>query len=216
MGHVPAGGRLLWSCVFPLKAGSGVLPEALLHLPQKQQFTPTVFLEKKIVTLDNVTVTPDEGGCGRISLGEKSGVTAGEPFSGWQQYHQPWDVTAALERVRAATPGPLDLDVELQEEVVLPDWQVGKAQEREEGQAAYPITAGALTLEAVVPAADEGKALERWRKLDRRPPLYGLLHYEKCRLVLQPLAVLGADGPEQMMLSAEKVDRSTLLKALKF
>jgi hypothetical protein len=219
-GPVPSGGRLMWSCVFPLKAGSGVLPEALLHLPQKQQFTPTVFLEKKLIALGNVTVTPDESGCGRISLGEKSTVTAGEPFLDWARFGQPWDPAAALERLRAATPGPLDLDVELQEEVVLPAWQVGQPEGHEGGQSAYPISAGRLTFEAVVPAGDEGKALrsalERWRKPAGRPPLFGLLHYERCRLVLQPLAVLGKEGPEQLMLSAEKVDRTTLLKALKF
>jgi hypothetical protein len=219
-GNVRPGAPLVWSCVFPLKAGSGVAPEALLHLPQKQQFTPTTFLEKRVIALENVTVTPDESGCGRVSLGEKSAVTAGEPFGDWQRFQQPWDPARALQRVRAATPGPLDLDVELQEEVVLPAWQVGKAQEGEEGQMSYPITAGALSFDAPAPAGDEGKALrlalERWHKATSRPPLYGLLHYERCRLVLQPLAVFGEAGPEQLMLSAEKVDRTSLLKALRF
>jgi hypothetical protein len=42
------------------------------------------------------------------------------------------------------------------------------------------------------------------------------MHYEACRLILQPLATFGESGPEQLMLSNEKVDRAALLKALKF
>ena len=75
-------------------------------------------------------------------------------------------------------------------------------------------------MEAVVSKGTEGKALhkalEELRKRKQHPPLFGLLHYEKCRLKLQPLAVFGANGPEHLMLSAEKIDRAALLRAIKF
>jgi hypothetical protein len=66
----------------------------------------------------------------------------------------------------------------------------------------------------------EGKALRRaldgLRKKKRRPPLFGLMHYDKCRLVLQPLSLFEEAGPTHLMLSEEKVDRAAILKTLKF
>src|SRR6516165_3472337 len=66
----------------------------------------------------------------------------------------------------------------------------------EPGQTVYPVTAGPLVLHAIVGAAPEGKALkqglEGLRKLKKgRPPLFGLMHYERCRLVFQPLTTFG-------------------------
>ncbi|HZU35083.1 MAG TPA: hypothetical protein VFA18_04200 [Gemmataceae bacterium] len=215
---IPAGQRLVWSCIFPLKPGTDISAEGFLHLPQKQQFTANLFLEGNGVVIQNAAVALDEQG-GRISLTDHSKVTAGAAFTDWDQF-QEWNAAAALERIHSHWPTPLDLEVELQEEVVLQEWQVGASTEREEGQVVYPITSGPMAFDAVVSRGAEGKALrlalESFRKKQTRPPLFGLLHYEKCRLVLQPLAVFGADGPEQLMLSSEKVDRAALLKALKF
>ncbi len=84
----------------------------------------------------------------------------------------------------------------------------------------FPITHRGVVFDAVASRGDEGKALrgalEALRKKKERPPLFGLLHYEMGRLMLQPLAVFGKEGPEQLMLSLEKGDRAALLKALKF
>jgi hypothetical protein len=214
---LPEGSPLVWSCVFPLKPGNAIPAEAFLHLPHKQQFKAITFLEGKSVILEKVTVTGD-GSAGRVTLAPDSTVTAGAPFADWGRF-QGWDPAAALARLRAHEPGPFDLDVELQEEVVLHDWQVGEPSAGEEGLVVYPVTAGA-EFDAVAPAGEDGKALrqalERLGKEKARPPLFGLLHYEKCRLALQPLAVFGDNGPEQLMISAEKVDRAALVKALKF
>jgi hypothetical protein len=218
-GPVPEGGRLAWSCVFPMPAGQDVPPEAFLQLPQKQGFKPQVFLEGKAVVLTNATVTPDDAGGGRLSLGERATATAGEAFTGWARF-QGWDPAGALARLRAHQPGPLDLDVEFQEEVVLGDWQVGAPAEEDEGRLVYPVTAGTATFHAAVSPGVEGKplrqALDARRGKGGQPPLFGLLHYERCRLALQPLSVFGPEGPEHLTLSAEKVSMAGLLKMIKF
>jgi hypothetical protein len=50
----------------------------------------------------------------------------------------------------------------------------------------------------------------------RRPPLYGVAHYESCRLVFQPLTALGKDGPEYLTVSPDKISQAELVKAMKF
>ena len=60
------------------------------------------------------------------------------------------------------------------------------------------------------------QALDARRGKGGQPPLFGLLHYERCRLALQPLSVLGPAGPEHLTLSAEKVSVAGLLKMIKF
>lgn len=218
--NIPVGHRLIWSCVFPIKPGTEVPPEGFLSLPQKQKFTAALFLEGKVIALERVAVALDGFGGGRISLGETSTVIAGEPFQDWAQF-QTWNPTAALERARSHQPGPLDLEVEMQEEVALDDWQIGEPAERDgQNQDVFPIAYRGITFDAVVSQGPEGtalrKALVSLRKKKQRPPLFGLLHYEMGRLVLQPLAVFGKKGPEQLMLSEEKIDRAALLKTLKF
>jgi hypothetical protein len=219
-GNTPEGPRLVWSCVFPLRPGNEIPAEGFLYLPQKQKFTAALFLEGNTIVIASAAVALDGFGGGRISLGGASTVAASDPFKGWQRF-QSWDAAAALERIRTHKPGPLDLEVEMQEEVVLDDWQVGEPAERaDQQQIVFPIVHRNTTFDAVVAQGPEGKvlltALQALRKKKTRPPLFGLLHYEMCRLVLQPLATLGKNGPEQLMLSEEKIDRAALLKALKF
>ena len=55
-GPIPEGGRLTWSCVFPLNARADIPPEGFLQLPQKQGFKPAVFLEPKSLTLAEATI----------------------------------------------------------------------------------------------------------------------------------------------------------------
>jgi hypothetical protein len=218
-GAIPAGHRLAWSCIFPLKRGMEIPPEAFLTLPQKQKFVPKLFLEGRSVVVEKAAVALDEYGGGRVSLGEQSTVTAGGEFTDWERF-QTWDAAAALRRIEAHAPGPLDLDVEVQEEVVLRDWQLGPSATRDDGQSVYPLTCGPVTFDAVVSAGAEGAALRTalngLRKKKQKAPLFGLLHYERCRLLLQPLSVFGDNGPVQLMLSDEKFDRAALLRAMKF
>jgi hypothetical protein len=52
-GNIPAGQRISWSCVFPLKPDQEIPAEAFLHLPHKQKFTAIQFLEGKTMMLEN-------------------------------------------------------------------------------------------------------------------------------------------------------------------
>src|SRR5262245_52011637 len=214
-----AGSRFVWSCIFPINPGVDVPPEGYLHLPQKQKFTAHQFLEGRIVTIDEVTVAVDAAGTGRIALGDKSPVGMGDEFKDWSRFTT-WSPEPALERLAAHEPGPLDLEVELQEEIVLHDWSVGEPRDRDEaGQTVYPVLCRNVEFDAVVSAGIEGEALREslaeLRKKKSRPPLLGLLHFELCRPVLQPLAVIDDDGPRHLMLSDKSIDRKELLKALR-
>jgi len=228
-GMMQAGQRLSWSCVFPLKPDQDIPAEAFLHLPHKQKFTASQFLEGKVIVLEKVAVALDDFAGGRLSLGEQSTVQVGDEVDDHDRYLA-WDVARASERLEKHEPSPFELDVELQEEIVLRDWVIGDPEPREaEKQVWYPITASGIALTGVVSAQDDGKAhrtfIDEIRK--KKPaPLFGLLHYEKCRLMFQPLTLFGpspqgergrGEGRQiHLMLSPEKVDRATLLRALKW
>jgi len=218
-GSIPAGARLAWSCVFPIKPEAAIPAEGYLHLPQKQKFKAAELLESKTIHIEHATVALDGFGGGRISLTEESKLTLGAKFTDWQRF-QLWDAAAALARLAGHQAGPLDLDVELQEEVVLDPWTVEEPFEKDQ-QWLYPITAGPLAFEAVSAKGVEGEALgkrmlEFKKKKKVRPPLFGLMHYERCRMVLQPLTVFADEGPVHLMLSDQNIDRKALLQALKF
>ena len=220
-GPIPLGTRLSWSVIFPQKPGVAIPAEGYLHLPQKQKFKPAILLDGKAVTFRDATVALDDDGGGRIGLTEKSTVVAGEPFRAWDQFLD-WSPAPALERIKNHSPGPLDLDTELQEEIVLRDYEIEAPVEgNEPGQSVYPIADGRLMLHAVVGDGEEGKALkaklDALRKLKKnRPPLYGLMHYESSRLVFQALSTFGASGPDYLPISRKNIDKAALLKAMSF
>src|SRR5262249_18391700 len=103
-GAISAGQPLAWSCVFAVKAGSDISPGTYLHLQQKQKFKPIAFLDGTVMVIEQAAVALDGAG-GRISLGDASTVTPGEPFTDWQRFAG-WDPRPALERLRACRPGP--------------------------------------------------------------------------------------------------------------
>ncbi|OWK43738.1 hypothetical protein [Fimbriiglobus ruber] len=217
---VAAGQRLTWSVVFPLKPGMEIPAEGFLHLPQKQKFNPIIFLEKKTVTIKNASLVADDSGGGRLTLTDQCAVVVGPAFRDFERFLD-WSPKRAVERIRGHAPGPLDLDTELQEEIVLRDYEVGPPTDGElPGQTVYPIRAGQLTLNATVGSEVEGKTLRKnlddLRKLKKnRPPLFGLMHYERCRLVFQPFTAFNPD-PDYLMISKENVNKAALLKALSF
>lgn len=218
---ISAGQKLTWSVVFPIKPGADIPPEGFLHLPQKQKFNASLFLDKGTIDIQNAAVAFDEFGAGRISLSDTSRVTAGPAFPDWSNYLE-WSPKQALERLRHHKPGPLDLETELQEEVVLCDYDLGEPNAGDEpGQTTYPVTAGRLTLHAIVGPGTEGDALKgSLEELRANPknaaPLFGLVHYERCRLVLQPLSIFGKKGPEYLNISKESINKTALLKAMSF
>src|SRR5262245_39620696 len=213
-GPVPDTARLTWSCGFQLNPKVDVPPEGYLQLPQKQGFKPVQLLDRKVVAFSDVTLTAD----GRVTLGEKSKVEQGGDFRDWGRFTA-WGPEGALGRLRQHRPGPLDLEVDLQEEVVLREWSVGAPAE-EEGQLAFPITSGRATFYALVNPKTEaktlGQALTALARQPARPPLFGLLHYERCRLVLQPLTVFATAGPDWITISREKVNMKGRLQTMKF
>jgi hypothetical protein len=216
---VTAGQQLAWSVVFPLKPGLEIPAEAFLHLPQKQKFTPFLFLDRKSATIERANIVGDDSG-GRLSLMDQSTVVPGKTFDEWDRFLT-WSPAPAVERIGKHAPGPLDLDTELQEEIVLRDYTIdAPADGHAPGQTVYPVTAGNLTLSALVSSGTEGKTLREnlddLRKLKKkRPPLYGLMHYERCRLAFQPLTAFRPE-PDYLTISKENVNKAALLKALSF
>jgi hypothetical protein len=210
-----AGQRLVWSCLFSYT--SSFPAEAFLHLPQPQKFLPRLFCDPNRIVIEKAAVALDDSGGGRLVLGPESTVTAKNDDVPWDRYLD-FDPAGAAARLRAHKPGPLDIEVELQEEVVLKTWTVGKPAERpgRPDQLVYPLKSPAMDFDAVVSTGDDGKELRE--KLDAfrpakaaRPPLFGLVHYELCRPIFQPLAVIDKEGPGHLMISGnQEFDPKTL------
>lgn len=224
--------------MFPLGKDRSLPPEALLELRRPQKYKPSVLLEGKVITFRHAVLTSSPAG-DRLAIprdAKDATVTVGDPFDGWSSLG-PWDLEIARQRVVAHEIDPLELPVELQEEVVLDDWSIDAPQDDEGRQRrSYPVRAHGLSLRAVASAHSEGDALrsnlDRMRKGQapqgpgpgagrgvRRKSgagrLYGLVHYEACAFELQPLALLTDRGPIHLMISAEGIDRKALLKSMK-
>jgi hypothetical protein len=216
-GPVKSGDALAWSFSQQVK-NKDFPPEAYLHLSQKQKFTPFNLLDRKVITVQAALVVPDEVGGWRLVLNDQSTVTTGAAFTAWAQFLN-WTSAPALERLAKQTPGPLDLDTELQEEVVLREYELGAPVDGDEpGLTVYPISSAHLSFQAVVGPAVEGKALRKslddLRNIEKkRPALYGLMHYERCRLVLQTLTSFGPN-PEYLTISPDKVDKGALIREM--
>jgi hypothetical protein len=218
-GLVKTDQSLSWSCVFPLKPGLEIPPEGFLHLPQRQKFTPFLMLDRKSIIIEKANLIVEASGA-RLSLTDQSTVTLGKAFSDWSRFLT-WSVQHAVERIRQHSVGPLDLDTELQEEVVLNDYQIGSPVEGDSpGQTVYPITSDKLTFDAIVSSHADGKSLrehlDALRELKTsRPPLYGLMHYERCRLILQVLTTFNPE-PDYLTISKQNINKAALLKAMSF
>lgn len=217
---IPSGAALTWSTVFPLKPGAQIPAEGYLHVPQKQKFTANIFLGGNVVTIERAAIAGDESAL-RIVLGDESRLTAGEPFADWPRVLD-WNANGLVERLRSHAPGPFDLETELQEQIVLGDWRLGPAEEDEgrEGQIVYPIESRGVSFDGVVSSGLEGQAarktLDDLKPGHALPPLAGVLHFESCRLILQPLTLFEASGPRYITISNDVVDRAALLKVLSF
>lgn len=218
-GPLQSGDAASWSFIHPVK-NKELPPEAYLHYaPRGLKFKSAVFLEKKVVTISNASVMPDPVSGWRISLTDASTAVAASAFTDWSRFLS-WTPAAALERLSRLSPGPLDLDAEFQEEIVLRDYRIAAPTDGDDpGQTAYPLMAAPLTFHAVVGAGIEGATLQtnlnELRKPESvRPPLFGLMHYERCRLVLQPLTTFAAGGPTYLTISPEKFDIARLIREL--
>jgi len=219
-GAVRAGEALVWSCVFPMRQGLELPAEAFLHLPQKQKFKPSVLLERKVVEITRCAVSRPATSAARLTLTDASEVKPLAPFTDWAPLWQ-WRPRDAGARVEHYRPTPVDLEVELQEEVFVPaDWQPGDRRQSDEGYDALPIRTGPLEFEARLDRGTSGVPLNavvtKLAEKKTRPALYGVMHYEACAMVLQPLTAMGKDGPEYLTVSPEKISQAELVKAMKF
>lgn len=208
-----SGKGLVFSLVFTRKAA--VPAEAYLHLPQPQKYAPKLFRNGNVINITDAAVLPDDRGGGRLVLGPKSSVTEGKPFDGWGE-HRGWDPDGAEARVLSHAPSPLDLAVELQEEVVLDDFAVLPGPEE-----TLRVHGAGLSMRVVLPSGDDGKALQkeleagaRKKKKPAQHPLFGVVHYEFGDLVFSPLSFLEEDGPRFLTLSDENINLAALLGSL--
>jgi hypothetical protein len=222
---VEAGESLIWSCVFPMRKDVELPTEAFLHLPQKQKFKPSILLEKKVIAATQCAVSRQGGATTRLALGEHSSLQATESFNDWRHFWS-WNPADAAARLALNKVTPLDLEIELQEEVFLDEWAPANpeaknaAKPSEEGYDLLPIEAKHLTFEARLDHGPSGTPLSAVMKklavAKRRPPLYGLVHYESCEMRFQPLTALGKNGPEYLTVSPDKISQAELVKAMKF
>ena len=217
--HVADGESLVWSCVFPLRKDLDLPSEALLHLPQKQKFKPSILLEKKVIEATGCAVSPQAGGATRLSLSETGTMTAGEAFADWPSLWS-WDVGRAADRLERHRPMPMDLEIELQEEVVVSGWRAGEPRETDQGYDLLPLETDFLPFEVRLDRGPSGDpvrgVMTKIAKKKRPPPIYGVAHYEACRLVLQPLSTLGKNGIDYLTVSPDKISQAELVKAMKF
>lgn len=219
-GEIEAGQRIIWSSLFPLKPGADLPADAYLHMPQKQKFTAIEFLQHNVIAVKDAAISVDRAGVGRLTLTEKSSLDFSEKFDDWKKVLV-WDVEAALNRIQAHKVSPLDLEIELQEELVLNDgWTLSTAQPHDETQTCYPVNYFSARFNAIVSNGNDGmqvrNAMNTLQLAASRPPLFGLMHYERCKMILQPLTIFTDRGPEYLMLSPEKFDKKALVKALSF
>ena len=189
------GRSLTYSLVFPRKKDGGDrLPaEANLHLPQPQKFTPRILHQGSVVRVPECAVAFDERGAGRLMLGPKSTMTEVAPFSAWESLYR-FEAEALLGRVKQARPGPLDLAVEMQEEIFVEGGELSRSPIRAgEGRRIFGLTgAHGLSLDVVIPDGPDGDdllpKLEEGLKKKDKPIVYGLVYYEFGRTMFLPLS----------------------------
>ena len=210
---------LVWSCVFPMRKDLDLPAEAFLHLPQKQKFRPAMLLEKNAIEITRCAISRQPNSATRLSLTDASEVKPEKPFTDWKSLWS-WNLSEASHRLSTHRPTPLDLEIELQEEVFIDNWQPGNRESLDEGYDLLQLQAENLSFAARLDRGPSGTPLHAtlgaMATKKRRPPLYGVMHYESCNLLLQPLTALGKDGPEYLTVSPDKIGQAQLVKAMKF
>jgi hypothetical protein len=202
------GRPLVYSLVFPRKKDAGDLPaEAYLHLPQPQRFVPKVLTDGMRVRVTEIAIA-GEGASARLVAGPKTTMTQAGEQGSWRELYT-FDARAALARARAVTPGPLDLAVELQEEVFVRGATISDEPiHAGDGKRTFSLIAeSGLALDAAIPDGAEGEALlgrlREGLRAKARPILYGLVHYELGRLVMLPLSLMPTE-PRRTEEAAEE------------
>jgi hypothetical protein len=219
-GPLKRGDRIIWSCVRPSPKDKELPAEASLHLREKDPFVPAVLLQRKVVEIARCGVTMQVGGPARLALSDNTEAVAGAVFTEWKDFWH-WQPGDAVQRLESYRPTPLDLEVELQEEVFFEAWaQAGERTALDEGYELLPIVAQQLSLAARIDRPPSGAPLnEKLTKLaaaKKKRPLFGIVHYESCQLLFQPLTALVDDGVDYLTISLDKVSKAELAKSLKY
>ena len=223
---VDSGSPLVWSTVFPMKAGVEIPAEGFLHLPQKQKFPASVFLEKCELTISNCSLTESTSGPPRIQLLEESTVSTGKPFDQWERFLS-WSPKEALQRIDSHEVSPFDVDMELHEEVSLGQFEFIDSDDEDEtpsesDQHRIPIVYREMMAELVVSRSAEGESLlhglQEMKKRKKAKPgvLFGVMYYSEGRILVQPLTLFEKNEPHYLTIATESIDRKALLQALKF
>jgi hypothetical protein len=213
---VSRGMQVVWSCVFPAKEGVDLQPEAYLHLPQKQGFKPMALLAKKPIVVTDASAAIDAAGVGRLVLGDASKVAVVDEPVPWMELVS-WSPVAAAERVARAVVTPIDLDIEMQELVALAEWsaQIPPNDSPANSASDCTVLSGSFSFTLSLDDATTRKALAAANAAtSRRPTLVGLLHYESCRFLLQPIGLLSDGGPDYITIAQSNISIAQLVKSL--
>ncbi len=214
---IAQGTALIWSAVFQLKKGVGIDVEAFLHLDQKQKFRPFDLIGKHTTLFQDFMLIGDQPPF-RISLTDNSRVEHHQDFTDWLSMVS-WDRQAAYQKVQAHCPSPFELDIELQEEIFLEEWSItAQSINKEDNMQCYQIEADDLCFQAQVALDDSitQQALLKADKIMHKAILFGLMHYESCQLILQPLALISAEKATQLMISNKKKEAASILRDMTF
>ncbi len=210
-GPLAAGASMSLSFVFPAKPGVKIAPETFLHLEQPQKFRPIDLLAGGAITIEGAALSTDAPM--RLMLGPKSRVSVGD-VAAWEPVVA-WDRARASERVREERPDPLALPIELQEEAVVRDWSLGEFRDVGRPYQVAELRGDHLAFEVRAEAALVRERLGAASLRAVKPIVFGLLHYELCRMVLTPLGLLTVgEPPELLQLELTKIDKAELVKAM--
>lgn len=207
------GKSLVLSFVFARK--DDFAADVYLFLPQPQKFEPRVFNQGNVVRITGCALMLDERG-GRVMLGPNSKVAEGAPFRDWQPLYG-FDPATLLDRVKRASVAPLDLAVEMQEEVfVTPESLSDEPIRTSEGRRLFALqTQDGLTLDLIIADGVDGdELLPRLRNSlsgKTKPVLYGLCYYEFGRILFFPLSLMAA--AEEPKAEKPKTEKAATEKA---
>ncbi len=218
--------RSVWSTVFPIKKGVKVPAEGYLHLPQKQKFEASVFLQSKIVELTELHASEAIDGSDRLQLSPGSTAQTAEAFTQWGSFLQ-WNPANFLARIQSHPISPFDVDIELNDEAIFCDYRIGDPTENADAsRCVWPLHVGEAVIDVSVSSSAEGdaaraaiEALKSSIEQGAAPkPLFGLLYYSVGRLVFQPLSFFdkATERMNYLALSNDAIDKRVLLQALQF
>jgi hypothetical protein len=226
-GGVDVGAPLIWSHIVARK-DPNIQPEALLHLELKPQgLKPVELMTRHAFTFTSCALTDDGRGGVRLAFSPDTRVQKGPPTTGRAVGRT--DRRTLARRYQAHTPSPLDLEVELADEVCVALKRVAAPAARADkadvdvatAVIAFGDAAGAgVDVEVDIPVArtEEAKelrtALRQWVERPPQAPVFGVLHVDHCRWVFVPLSIVDDDGPKPVMVSTAEVDLKALMKSL--